>query len=33
MQHQEMINPTHTGIITRTIFTSLAFMVIGLVLM
>lgn len=33
MQHQEMINPTHTSIITRTALTGFAFMIIGLVFM
>ncbi len=33
MQHNEMINPTHTGLITRTALTGLAFMVVGLFLM
>lgn len=30
MQHQEMINPTHTGIITRTALVGFVFMLFGL---
>lgn len=33
MQHQEMINPNHCGIITRTVLTALGAMFIGLILM
>ena len=33
MQHQEMINPTHAGIITRTALIGFVFMLFGMIFM
>ncbi len=33
MQHQEMINPTHLGLITRISLTATTFLIVGLSIM